>query len=181
MSAGLAALNGDQRGQLFVQFMRQRADSSTNSQLSPKLRQLLKQNVLKLKERHTFAAVLVIPSRTWQQRETTATYIADLLGIKAYPNLLAWTDMPPARQGELLNNDQRRHNVNGKMKLTGPLTRPGAPPPSKAILLLDDYIGSGATLKEAVRVLRKEGGFTADIAPFTVACVRWRIGARGMI
>ena len=181
MSPGLAVLNGEQRGHLFVQFMRGRADSSPNGQLSSELLQRLQQNVMKLKDRHEIAVVLVIPSRTWQQRESTAHAIADLLGIKAYPNLLAWKEIPPARQGELLNNDQRRHNVKEKMGLTSPLIRRGAPPPKKAILLLDDYTGSGATLKEAVRVLRKEGGFTADIVPFTVARVRWRIGARGMI
>jgi len=181
MSPGLAVLNGEQHGRLFVQFMRVRADSSPNGQLSPELLRRLQQNVMKLKDRHEFAAVLVIPSRTWQQRESTAQAIAALLGIKAYPNLLAWKEIPPARQGELLNNDQRRHNVKERMGLTSPLIRRGASPPKKGILLLDDYTGSGATLKEAVRVLRKDGGFTADIVPFTIVRVRWRIGARGMI
>jgi ATP-dependent DNA helicase RecQ len=50
-----------------------------------------------------------------------------------------------------------------------------------AILLLDDYIGSGATMKEAVRALRNEGGLQAVIVPITIARVRWRLGARGMI
>ncbi len=181
MSPGLSALNGEQRSPLFLHFMRGRADASPDSQLSPELLERIQHNVLQLKDQYQFAALLVVPSRTWQQRETTASYIADLLGIKAYPNLLAWKEIPLARQGELLNNDQRRHNVDGRMQLTGLLVRPGAPPPKKAILLLDDYTGSGATLKEAVRVLRQEGGFTAGIVPFTVARVRWRIGARGMI
>jgi ATP-dependent DNA helicase RecQ len=181
ISPGLAVLNGDQRGHLFVQFMRQRAAPPPNNQLADELLERLEQTVLKLKKQHQFGAVIAIPTQTWQQRETTAHYLAGLLGIKAFPDLLAWREVPPARQGELLNNDQRRHNVKEKMHLTGPLIRPGAPPPKKGILLLDDYSGSGATIKEAVRVLRKEGGFTADIVPFTVARIRWRIGARGMI
>jgi ATP-dependent DNA helicase RecQ len=181
MSAGLAALNGDRRDALFVQFMRQRAKPSDKSELSPALIERIKQNMAKLQERHRFAAVLVIPSRTWQQREWMAAAIADILGIKSYADMLAWKEMPLARQGELLNNDQRRENVAGKMQLTKPLIRPGAAPPQKGILLLDDYVGSGSTLKEAGRVLRQEGGFTAEIVPFTIARVRWRLGARGMI
>ena len=79
MSSGLAALNGEQRGHLFVQFMRGRADSSPNGQLSTELLTRIEKNLMKLKGRHEFAAVLVIPSRTWQQRESTAHAIADLL------------------------------------------------------------------------------------------------------
>ena len=181
MSDGLAVLNGEQRDKLFGQFMRGRADSSVGNELSAELLRRIENVVLKLKNSHEFAAVLVIPSRTWRQRETTARAIAELLGIRAFPNLLAWMEIPPVRQGELLNNDQRRDNVNGRMQLTNALIRPGAPAPTKGILLLDDYTGSGATLKEAARVLRKDGGFGADIVPFTIARVRWRIGARGMI
>ena len=55
------------------------------------------------------------------------------------------------------------------------------PADTKTILLLDDYTGSGATLKEAVRALRKEAGFKGSIVPLAIAKVRWRIGAPGMI
>ena len=181
MAPGLAVLNGQMRSELFVNFMRRRAATSAETQLSADLLQRLEKTVQKLRTQFPFGAVLTIPSRTWMQREETAEYIASLLNVRAFPDLLAWRELPPARQGELLNNDQRRHNVQGKMGLTGPLIRPGAPPPTKGILLLDDYVGSGATLKEAVRILRKEGRFTADIVPLTIARIRWRLGARGMI
>ena len=53
-------------------------------------------------------------------------------------------------------------------------------PPEGDMLLLDDYVGSGATLKEACRVLRKEARHRGAIVPLTVARVRFRLGARGM-
>ncbi len=181
LSPGLAVLDGEQRTPLFVQFMRTRAAPPPDNELSAELQQRLRQTILKLRDNHQFGALIAIPSRTWQQREETALFLAGLLGIKAFPDLLTWRELPPARQGELLNNDQRRENVQGKMGLASPLIRRGAPTPTKAILLLDDYTGSGATIKEAVRVLRKEGEFSAEIVPFTIAHVRWRLGARGMI
>ena len=180
MSAGLALLNGDVRGQLFINFMRQRANSD-RPELAPELQALLRQKVASLRQDHDFGAVLVVPSRTWQQRDFTSQFTADLLGVGAYPDLLAWETEPAQRQGELLNNDQRRDNVAQKMHLTGQLVRAGAPSPTRAILLVDDYVGSGATLKEAVRVLRQDGRFPADIVPLTIARVRWRLGAKGMI
>jgi len=49
------------------------------------------------------------------------------------------------------------------------------------MLLIDDYIGSGVTIKEGVRAIRKGTKFKDDIVPLTIARVRWRLGARGMI
>ena len=80
------------------------------------------------------------------------------------------------RQGELLNNDQRRYNVDNKMTVKLQQGMPGG-----AILLLDDYTGSGATIKEAARVLRKEANKRQEIVPFTIAAIKWRLGSRGMI
>jgi predicted amidophosphoribosyltransferase len=52
-------------------------------------------------------------------------------------------------------------------------------------MLLDDYYGSGATMKEAVRALRsaldEKTADRTEIVPFTIAKVRWRLGAAGMI
>ena len=93
---------------------------------------------------------------------------------KLLADTLVWTEPPASRQGELLNNDQRRENVKGKMTVSGAL-------PDGAVLLLDDYTGSGATFREAARALRKDAGFTHDIVPLTIARVRWRLGAAGMI
>ena len=78
------------------------------------------------------------------------------------------------RQGELLNNDQRHHNVHGHMQVDA---HPSIP--SGALLLIDDYIGSGSTMKEAARALRKVTSQT--LVPFTVASVKWRLGQTGFI
>jgi hypothetical protein len=51
-------------------------------------------------------------------------------------------------------------------------------PPAGDLLLLDDYIGSGATLKEAGRVLRKEAEHKGALVPLTIARIRWRLGTR---
>jgi ATP-dependent DNA helicase RecQ len=118
-----------------------------------------------------------VPSRTWQDRSVVAALVADALGVPLLAELLAWGEEPEARQGTLLNNDQRRENVNGRMIVTGSVRLPA----DTALLLLDDYTGSGATLKEAARALQKMGGFGGEVVPLTVARVRWRLGARGMV
>jgi ATP-dependent DNA helicase RecQ len=61
------------------------------------------------------------------------------------------------------------------------MTAQTTPLPDQALLLLDDYHGSGNTLKESVRAIRKDLGFTHEIVPITVARVRWRLGSRGWI
>jgi ATP-dependent DNA helicase RecQ len=48
------------------------------------------------------------------------------------------------------------------------------------LLVLDDFIGSGATLREAGRVLRK-AKFPGAIVPLTLARVRWKLGAAGRV
>ena len=76
--------------------------------------------------------------------------------------------MPDHRQGELLNQDQRKANVKGLMSAhtdTHQLNEGN-------ILLVDDYIGSGNSLSEACRVLRKNVGFQGEIVPLTVAKIR---------
>ena len=53
--------------------------------------------------------------------------------------------------------------------------------PKGAILLLDDYIGSGATISEAARVLRKNANLEQEIIPFTIAAIKWKLGQSGMV
>ena len=173
MAPGVTLLDGETRGPLFVDFMRQRA-SSARTQLDDALLAMLEKRLDPLRAAHKFAAVVALPSRTWAQRQGASEGIARRLGVPALADLLVWSQTPRKRQGELLNNDQRRDNVKGKMTVSGP-------PPTGAILLLDDYYGSAATLREAGRALRKDGGFEHDIVPVTVARVRWRLGASGMI
>jgi ATP-dependent DNA helicase RecQ len=173
MAPGIALLDGETRSPLFVDFMRQRANTA-RTQLGDALLAMLAKRLDPLLAAHDFAAVVAMPSRTWAQRHLLSESIAQRLGVPLFPDLLVWRQTPQQRQGELLNNDQRRDNVKGKMTVSGKL-------PDGAILLLDDYYGSTATLREAGRALRKDGGFDGDIVPVTIARVRWRLGASGMI
>jgi ATP-dependent DNA helicase RecQ len=173
MAPGIVLLDGETRGSQFVDFMRQRANAA-RSHLDDTLLELLAKRLDPLLAAHNFAAVVALPSRTWEQRRAVSESIAAHLSVPVFPDLLVWRQTPHQRQGELLNNDQRRDNVKGKLTVSGKL-------PDGDILLLDDYYGSAATLREAGRALRKEGDFEHGIVPVAIARVRWRLGASGMI
>ncbi len=179
MAAGLTLLDGETRSPAFVDFMRHRT-SVERAQLGKELLAVLGDRVEGLAAAHDFAVVAALPSRTWAQRVAVASWLAGRLGVPFLGELLVWSDLPPKRQGELLNNDQRRDNVQGRMTVSHD-SLPGGALSAGDILLLDDYHGSAVTLREAVRALRKDGGFERDIVPITIARVRWRLGARGMI
>ena len=53
--------------------------------------------------------------------------------------------------------------------------------PNKAVILFDDYIGSGATLQEAARALKKEANFQNPMIPVTIAMVKWHLGKPGFV
>ena len=175
VSEGVALLLSEQRSPLFVRFMRSRAGDARHEALEPGLFELLMTRVDQLAERYDIGAVVPLPSRTWNQRRSTAHAIGERLGALVVDDALAWLETPAARQGELLNNDQRRDNVKGQM--TAGIDVSVGPD----ILLVDDYTGSGATLAEAARALRKVAGFDGAIVPLVIARVRWRLGARGIV
>jgi len=202
IAEGVAVLNGKLRSPLFIEFMRQRAcsggsncldataHSSQSSCAAPRqalheqlclgfsmeLFELIKQQVRILDNKYHFSAVIPIPSRTWAYRQDIALVIAQELNLPALLDFLAWKQLPLNRQGELLNNDQRKFNVDSKMYCAF-----NGQKPSGAILLLDDYIGSGATINEAARALRKSANLKQEIVPFTIASVKWKLGQSGMI
>lgn len=174
MAAGGSLLNGNIKGPDFVGFMRRRAApeaAELDKELAHRFRGLLEGMAQQMR----FAAVVVVPSRTWSQRASVARLAGEVLSVPVYTDLLIWQPEPETRQGTLCNNDQRRNNVANKLKPKGAL------PFSGNVLLLDDYIGSGATLKEAAACLQKRGGLKAQIVPITLARVRWRLGKPGMI
>ena len=174
MSEGAALMNSDHRAPIFVRFMRGRTDGA---ELAENLRESMSVKLAELKGRGKFGVVALLPSHTWSQRKQAGKIAADLLGADFLPDLLSWREPPQHRQGELLNNDQRAENVRGKMTVRG--TVPDSM--GGALLLLDDYFGSGATMKEAARTLRADGGFVGEIIPFALARIKWRLGAPGMI
>jgi ATP-dependent DNA helicase RecQ len=170
---GIALLDGKLRTPRFIQFMKSRTQIA--NAVDEELLTLLKDALDVLKQRFQFSAVIVMPSRTWVNRQTIVTLIARHLNIPVLEDYLYWKHVPESRQGELLNNDQRKFNVDKHM------THAKKKLPEGTILLLDDYTGSGATFKEAARVLRKEVETKEKIIPFAMASVRWKLGKRGMI
>lgn len=172
-ASGLAVLNGTSRTAQFKQFMKYR---QTAPQLSPELALQIETLLRTLLNNRQVAAVFAVPSRTWASRDAFLEILARVSGGALFSNALVWNAVPPKRQGELLNNDQRKENVGKRMGIN---CHPYVPP--GVILLVDDYIGSGATIKEAARVIRKEARLSNEIIPFTIAAIKWRLGASGMI
>ena len=175
--SGIAVLNGKLRSEDFISFMRARADDTAPQLgISDNFMELIKACLNDLAKYHKLACIVSIPSRTWLVRERVITLLAKHLKIPAMCDVLSWQELPAARQGELLNNDQRQHNVAQRMS-----ARSNKKIPTGTILLVDDYIGSGATLNEAARALRDQGRVANEIAPFTLAAVKWHLGRKGML
>ncbi len=165
INEGLSLFDSKLRSEMFVRFMKERQH-----------REDFDEEIFALCKKHlkpgTYATVIPVPSSTWRARLSAAHKIAEYLKVPVL-DLLKWREMPEKRQGELLNNDQRAANVHKKMQAEGIL-------PEGPILLFDDYIGSGATLREAARALR-EIGKKPILIPFTIASVKWKLGAPGFI
>jgi ATP-dependent DNA helicase RecQ len=168
--AGISVLDGSLRSASFIDFMKHR--TQTEYDASPDLLRLLKTSLDTINSEQTIVGVIPLPSNTWASRDRYASWIARVLNLPLF-DVLSWQTMPEARQGELLNNDQRKFNVNKKMVAKAKSI------PSGVILLLDDYIGSGATMKEAARALRST--ISNTVLPFTIAKIRWRLGKRGFV
>lgn len=165
LSEGISLLDSKLRSKIFIQFMKERQTAET-----------LNEEIFALCKKHlqpgSYSAIVPVPSTTWRARLQAATMLAEYLKVPML-DLLSWETLPEKRQGELLNNDQRAVNVHKKMIAKGAL-------PEGPILLFDDYIGSGATLREASRALR-EITKKPILIPFTIATVKWKLGAPGFI
>jgi ATP-dependent DNA helicase RecQ len=172
--SGISILDGTFHSQLFIRFMKERMHSE---EIEEDLLALLKKHTSILANEHPIAAIIPLPSRTWKARKSVAHALAEHLSIPAFNELLSWKTIPESRQGALLNNDQRQHNVQEHMQ-----TECLPSFPTGALLLLDDYIGSGASLKEAARALRASGiPSTLPLIPLTVASIKWHLGKPGFV
>jgi ATP-dependent DNA helicase RecQ len=174
---GLSVLDGKLRANDFKLFMHARKNNDlTQLGLSEALSTLIKDCLKDLIRHYQFSCIVVVPSLTWKGREAVVNLLGNFLKVPVLTDLLLWKDQPLTRQGELLNNEQRQHNVAQRMQVSKTPKFPRLP-----ILLFDDYTGSGATLNEAARALREQGNITNQIIPFTIAAVKWRIGHSGMV
>jgi ATP-dependent DNA helicase RecQ len=171
---GLALFDSQMRHPLFMEFMKSRALAGALPKLE--LYNFIRDMLATLSQRYSFSALLTLPSSTWTSKHAISEFIAQYLKIPLFLDALQWITPPESRQGELLNNDQRRFNVDKRMQLTL-----STPLPKGNLLLLDDYTGSGATLKEACRAIKPFLNANQKIVPMTIASIRWRLGKRGMI
>lgn len=169
ISPGLSLFDGKLRTPAFLRFMKNRA---VTEEIDPEILTLLLKQASSLDS--PIGAVVPLPSKTWKAQSGYAGALSEYLNVPLLSELLIWKTPPEKRQGELLNNDQRHHNVHEKMEaqLSDKL-------PAGALILFDDYIGSGSTIKEAARCLRKK--LDHPLIPLTIAAVKWRLGAPGFI
>lgn len=175
VSEGFSLLNSRIKSPLFVNFMHSRSASSNDSLgMDEELVEILKKYLNNLTLKCQIAGVIPLPSKTWGARNQVAAFVGQQLKAPVMHELLAWQSAPPKRQGELLNNDQRHANVHLRMQAT-----PTALMPKGTLILLDDYIGSGNTMKEAARALRSTQVIPNDIIPITIAAIKWHLGKPG--
>ena len=169
ISEGLSLFDGKARTEAFCSFMKKRAESEC---IDSAILELLIKHITALAT--PIAAIVAIPSHSWKARVHYAQALATFFHALCFTDILEWKNLPEKRQGELFNNDQRQHNVHGNMQLAYE-----ASIPSGSIILFDDYIGCGATMKEAARCLRK--AFDHPVIPITIASIKWRLGKPGFI
>ena len=165
LDEGRAVTDSQRRTPGFVRFMRGRAHGPPDADLLQRLGALAR-------ELGPIDAVVPLPSSTWAGREVAVAAVAEALSVPVV-DCLRWVDAPEARQGALLNNEQRRENVRGRMGVVGAQ-------PAGRVLLFDDYAGSMATLHEAARAL-KQAGVGGPCVSLAVARVRWRLGRPGLV
>jgi ATP-dependent DNA helicase RecQ len=174
VAAGISVLDSKMHSPLFRHFMIERASIDSYSSKEDALIQLLLKQFGRIREGRALAGIVPIPSRTWKAQNSLLQLLSDSFQIPLFTHLLTWKELPAQRQGELLNNDQRHHNVHQKMGVNLEKEIPQG-----TLVLFDDYTGSGNTLKEAARALRKEGSLKNELVPFTIASLKWHLGKPG--
>jgi len=174
VSAGLSILDSKTRSPLFIRFMKERNLVSSYQEMDPELIQLLLKHFTEIARTKNLGGIIPIPSRTWKAQGSLLQLLSHHFNLPIFHEWLEWKEMPPQRQGELLNNDQRHYNVHQRMKINAPASISSAP-----LVVFDDYIGSGNTLKEAARALRGKKTVTNELIPFTIASVKWHLGKQG--
>jgi ATP-dependent DNA helicase RecQ len=174
VSEGISILDSKIRSPLFIRFMKERTTASSYQEMDENLIQLLLKHFGKVKDTSKIEGIIPIPSRTWKAQESILQLLSNHFNIPILQDLLYWKEMPTQRQGELLNNDQRHHNVHRKMEINSSVLIPAGP-----LLLFDDYTGSGNTLKEAARAIRNGKSINNKLIPFTIASLKWHLGKPG--
>ncbi len=171
---GISALDSKMRSPLFMRFMHNRMNSTIGPLgMDEELLEILKEHIKILSKKYNFTGLIPIPSRTWQGRLSLAAALAEFIKIPVL-DILEWNELPPKRQGELLNNDQRHDNVHLRMGVKSLQHLPKG-----NLILFDDYVGSGNTIREAARAIKTIRNSNQQIVPFAVASLKWHLGKPG--
>lgn len=112
-------------------------------------------------------AVVMVPSQRWTQRAQHGAYIAQRLGVPLHVDALTFARPPAAFQPDLENDEQRRRNVDRCIASLG------LPRGQRRVLLVDDSVGSLATMREAARALHAPGEDKLTVIPFALVRTRW--------
>ena len=99
-------------------------------------------------------------SRGFNQADLVATFLNSILGLKTGNFLIRVKETLP--QANLSSSLKRYQNIRGVFKL-----KQGAKIKNKKIILVDDVITSGATMREAARILKRAGA--AKVYVFSLA------------
>ena len=99
--------------------------------------------------------------RGFNQAEEITKILGSYLGLSIQNKILIKT-LDTKHQTSLANKDERLKNVSGSLAISGDANLKG-----KNILLVDDVYTTGATMNEAIKVLRRSG--TKEIFAFVVA------------
>ena len=91
-----------------------------------------------------------IPSPPRNDRLRGAAVLRDLLTSRSLPVCADLTSVRPRRDQTGLSRDERSTNVNGAFAWSSRIDRP--------LLLVDDVVTSGATMRAAVAAVRRGGG-----------------------
>ncbi|HSX38636.1 MAG TPA: RecQ family ATP-dependent DNA helicase [Chlamydiales bacterium] len=174
VSEGLSIFDSKMRLPLFVRFMQQRNAVLSYQEMDEEFIELLLKHFSKIAQKKSLGGIIPIPSRTWKAQKSILHLLSNHFNLPVLDELLQWKETPLKRQGELLNNDQRHHNVRHRMQANAHL-----PIPPGALILFDDYIGSGNTLKETGRAIRESKVITNELIPFTIASIKWHLGKPG--
>jgi ComF family protein len=99
--------------------------------------------------------------RGFNQAEVIADYLASQFAFQK-ANVLIRTNQKSVPQASLPHNNERFHNIKGSFVL-----REGARCAGRHFLLIDDIVTTGATVREAARVLKRAGA--SEVSVFSLA------------
>jgi len=131
------------------------------SELDRPLARLLADKLLQAED---FSPELIVPvplhpsrlrERTYNQALLLARCLGQMLEIPVVPRLLMRTRPTPSQQG--LRAGERRLNQKGAFSLRGSMT-------GRRILLVDDVLTTGATIRECARVLQHGGALEIRVS-----------------